>query len=269
MNLGFPFSLINNTVTVFVDNKLFTVNANETQFNSILEELRQPSPDKDTLLALLSKKEQVSQAVSTVGGVTVDDYGVLYHGERVEGLLSDRLLEMLDSGFDAKPWANFLENLMLNPSYNSRNSLYEFLEKYSAPITSDGCFIAFKRVGQNFFDLYSGKFDNSPGKFVSMGRELVDDNTNNTCSAGLHVCADEYLASYCNYGDNKTIAVAVNPRDVVAVPADYNSTKMRTCAYTVLCEVEHTNFSDLQGKQYLDDTQIRSWSQTGSFEAPF
>jgi len=134
-----------------------------------------------------------------------------------------------------KGWIKFLENLMENPGYRSRNCLYNFLSHWSAPITEDGCFLAYKNVNNNYTDVHTGTFDNSIGTTVSMPRRDVNDDPNQTCSSGLHVAAPSYLPSFAP--GRRTIVCKINPRDVVAVPTDYSHAKMRVCQYEVVDEV--------------------------------
>jgi len=159
--------------------------------------------------------------------------------------LTNRMMEMHREGFDISPMAVFLQNLMENPSYRAVNELYEFMEKSDLPITEDGCFIAYKRVRGDFKDLYTGKIDNSPGKTPEMPRNMVDEDSNRTCSVGLHFCSREYLPSYGGYSDEyKVIMIKINPRDVVAIPRDYNNAKGRCCKYYVVEELPTDKTSD-------------------------
>jgi len=72
---------------------------------------------------------------------------------------------------------------------------------------------------------------NNIGSVLKMDRTKVDDNPNRTCSAGLHVCSQGYV----KFGE-RLLHVAVDPEHVVAVPTDYNNSKMRVCEYEVLEE---------------------------------
>jgi hypothetical protein len=143
---------------------------------------------------------------------------------------------MLQDGFPVEPLVAFMENLMTNPSKRAVDELYGFLEKNSLPITPDGHFLAYKKVRQNYFDCHTGKMDNSVGKVVEMERNEVDDNKDQTCSAGLHFCSQEYLPHFGG-GDSRVVIVKINPRDVVSIPVDYNNAKGRACRYEVIGEV--------------------------------
>ncbi|MDA9072830.1 hypothetical protein N9K75_03055 [bacterium] len=77
----------------------------------------------------------------------------------------------------------------------------------------------------------TGTFDNNVGSIVTMNRRDCNEDPNQTCSAGLHVAAYEYAHTF---GSGELVLCEVDPRDVVAVPKDYNQKKMRTCSYKVV-----------------------------------
>jgi hypothetical protein len=138
------------------------------------------------------------------------------------------------SGLNIDPMLLFLENLLQNPSHRAVEGLYRFLERCELPITDDGHFIAYKLVRENFTDMRTGQFNNSVGSVVEMPRSQVDDDPDNTCSVGLHFCSIEYLKSF--HGQ-RLVAVKINPKDVVAIPRDYNDSKGRCSRYEVIQEL--------------------------------
>lgn len=165
---------------------------------------------------------------------------VEYKGESLHPVLSKRLIEMwMSKGTDGILYlVRFLENLYENPSYRAVQELYGFLDACDLPITEDGHFLAYKRVDENYMSMHANpdgtRVDNHIGQKPSMPRNKVDEDSNRTCSRGLHVCSFEYLAAF---GGAHTMCVKVNPRDVVAVPKDYNNAKMRVCLYEVVGEI--------------------------------
>jgi hypothetical protein len=142
---------------------------------------------------------------------------------------------MYKEGFAIAPLEQFIDNLMENPSKRAVDELYGFLEKNTLPITDDGCFLAYKKVKADYKDVYSGTIDNSVGQNVSMPRNKVNDDANQTCSDGLHFCSIDYLK---HFGGERIVILKINPRDVVSIPVDYNNAKGRCCAYYVIGEVE-------------------------------
>lgn len=129
-----------------------------------------------------------------------------------------------------EPLVKFAENLLANPSERSVQELFNFLSVNDHPITNKGTFVAYKKVRSSFLDIHSGTMDNSVGKVVSMPRESVNPDCNVTCSYGLHVANWDYAKNHFGSHEDIMLEVEVNPRDVVSVPVDYNSAKMRVCS---------------------------------------
>ena len=160
---------------------------------------------------------------------------------------------MYQDGFDINPMVKFMENLMTNPSKRAVDELYGFLEKGNLPLTEDGCFIAYKKVRDDYKDVYSGTFDNSVGQVVTMERNEVDEDKNRTCSVGLHFCSKEYLN---HFGGQRVMLLKINPRDVVSIPADYNDSKGRCCRYEVIGEV------GVKEEKPLEETSVYNFDPT-------
>jgi len=231
--MNYPYNITDHSISVFFEGKLYTISSSDGKYEPLKKLLIEGRHDRDLIDDALNVAKKIERVTS--GDVVVCDNEVLYRGEPVHGVLVDKLLRMLDEGADVKPWVRFLDNLMKNPSFKSRKELYGFLETWNAPITSDGHFIAFKMVNRDYTDNRTGKLDNSIGRVVNMPRDAVDDDSRNTCSYGLHVCSPGYL-NQTSFGP-VTLALKVNPRDVVSIPVDYNNTKMRVCQYEVVADV--------------------------------
>ena len=152
---------------------------------------------------------------------------------------------------------------MRNPSKRAVDELYGFLEKNSLPITPDGCFLAYKRVRGDYKDCYTGTMDNSVGCVVEMERNMVDDNRDNTCSAGLHFCSHDYLRSFSG---ERTVIVKINPADVVSIPSDYDNAKGRTCRYEVIGEVAQSPDDKVEFSKPVqyNANSVRTEPKTGS-----
>jgi hypothetical protein len=168
-------------------------------------------------------------------------------------------------GLPHEPLLNFFKNLMDNPSKRAVDELYDFLEAGELPITEDGHFLAFKNVRSNYRDIHSGNFDNSVGKVCEMPRNGVDEDKERTCSYGLHFCSIKYLPHFSDGENGKTMIVKINPRDVVAIPADYNNTKGRTCRYEVVAEYKDDWRSKLNRNESGWDSELYS-SDGGDYE---
>ena len=129
------------------------------------------------------------------------------------------------------------------------------MEVGAIPITENGTFLTYKKIKGDWTDVYTGKFDNSIGAEPEMPRNQVNEDSSQTCSAGLHVCSYEYLPSFGTSPGNRVVICEVNPRDVVSIPDDYNNTKMRVCRYKVIGEVEDYTEEDILSRQSVMTTE--------------
>lgn len=80
-----------------------------------------------------------------------------------------------------------------------------------------------------FTDFYTKTFTIELNKLVSMPRKDCDE-TQATCSSGLHTAAFNWLQNNAHFGSIALIAL-VNPADVVSVPMADSYGKMRSCSY--------------------------------------
>ena len=219
------YHLLNNSLVLNYGGKTLSISNDDPRYAKVIDCIR-----NNTLEAIPGIVE-VERAFAGTGLELRD--GLLCEGEVPFPIeLSDRILKHKDAGLPYGPLVKFWDNLKKNPSYNARMMMFKFLEHNGIPLTQDGCFIAYRGIREDFKDKRTGTFDNSPGSVCSMARELVDDNPNNTCSAGLHVACYGYAKDF----GEKLVEVKVNPFDVVAVPTDYQGTKMRTCKFEVIQE---------------------------------
>ena len=171
---------------------------------------------------------------------------IMVEGVEAPAALSNKIIKFSEQGLPYEPLMKFAKSLQNNPSFRAVNELFLFLEKNDHPITENGCFIAYKRVRKDFKDIYTGTMDNSVGNVVEMPRNQVNEDCNQTCSNGLHVANWEYAHNlYSQVEGDIMLEVEVNPADVVSVPTDYNSAKMRTCKYKVLGVVDKENSTDV------------------------
>jgi hypothetical protein len=238
-----PYLIMENSLTVFLNGKTHNVTDGHPNYAKIRDALRQKQ--FDAIEALIDVPTVINRFGQ--GKVAVANGVVSYNGTELHNSLTRRILKMVDEGFDVAPMVAFLENLMQNPSKRAVDELYGFLEVGNLPITEDGYFLAYKRVRSNYMDIHSGKFDNSVGKVCEMPRNMVDEDKSRTCSQGLHFCSLAYLPNFSSNGSQDHIMIVkINPRDVVAIPADYNDTKGRTCRYEVVGE--HTKGDDADTK---------------------
>ena len=235
-------------IAVYVDRKSYTIPNQSKNYDLVLRAIK--NDDLNALREALDIRTSIVSALASTGGnaVRIDGSRIMYGDYEITGLVSTRIFEMMNLGVDVKPMIRFCENLMKNPSNRAVNELFGFLDACSLPITEDGHFLTYKRIRTDYKDVHSGTFDNSVGKIVEVPRNQVDEDSNRTCSYGLHVCSYDYLA---HFSGERIVVCKVSPENVVSVPSDYNNSKMRVCKYEVVDEIPLSDFTPT--------TKIKDW----------
>lgn len=251
------------SITVFLDGNSYTINKQAHTYELVLKAVREGNIDalRD---AVNIRQGIVKSLVETGGSMVRIEEDAIYYGDReVTGLIASRIFEMLRLGLSVKPMVRFLENMMENPSKRAVDELFGFIDACRLPITEDGHFLAYKRVRDNYFDVHSGTMDNSVGKILEMPRNMVDEDKNRTCSTGLHFCSYDYLA---HFGGERIMVLKINPRDVVAIPADYNNSKGRTCRYEVVDELPVNEYR--MPERTIDNDYTDKYGSGGAWDEP-
>jgi hypothetical protein len=225
-----PFILQGKNIVVFIGGQPTTVTESHLNYDKLRDAIK--ASDWAAVPALVTVRKTLS--AYTYGRVSISDNDILFDGKPIHNALSSRMLNAFKEGFPIDHFSRFMENLDANPSYRARNELVGFLDACELPITDDGCFMAYKKIRADWKDCYSGTIDNSIGQKPTMARRDVNEDPNQTCSAGLHVCSYSYLSSYSG---ERIVAVKIDPADVVSCPVDYNNSKLRVCAYEVVEEL--------------------------------
>ena len=226
------------SLTVVVGHRPRNIPRTHPHFEEIVALVQDPEADEDFLLELLDPLSPIRDLVIDGSSIEIHETTVTRNGEALPSYLQRRIVDTVKAGLPVEPWKLFVERVYANPSFQSRYELALFMEKSGLPMTPEGKFLAYKRVREDYRDTYSGTFDNSIGRVVTMpgGRKNVDDDRNRTCSTGLHFCSQGYLKSFYT-GSGRIMIVEIDPADVVSIPSDYDNTKGRTWRYTVVGEV--------------------------------
>lgn len=257
------YILGNASVTVFLRGKIYTINKQAHSYNLVIEALK--TKDEDKVFAAVNIRQGIANALTAKNkDVTIEDNKIFYRGREVTGLISTRIFEVIRLGLDVQPMVNFLENLMNNPSKRAVDEAFGFSESNSLPITPDGYLLAYKRVREDYYDVHSGTVLNKPYKLftkddikaidkaqgkrnevsvtiengfttVSMPRNMVNEDKDQTCSEGLHFCSYEYLE---HFSGERIVVLKINPADIVSIPTDYNNAKGRCSKYQIVDEIE-------------------------------
>lgn len=220
-----------------------------SQFDDLVKAVT--SGDIDTIKVLVNPRQYVAR--ETRGNVIItEDDEVLFKNRPVPEYLASRILEHLANSIPIDPICAFAEKLMENPNASVREDLYKWLERGNMPIFSDGDFMAYKLVREDFTPIHNGPYgqDQSVGKIVEQPRETCNENRDQTCASGLHFCSYEYLPHFQSWNSNKgnvVIVLKINPRDVVAIPTDYNLSKGRTCRFEVIDTIDPNTIEESFG----------------------
>lgn len=245
---------LSSTLTTYVDGHLKTVTDQNPNFEDILGILESQDQgvtldddDIEHLVDLLDEKltTGVSRALRTlVDGVEFDEdtEELFFEGSPVHGTIKEHIAARLaDGSSDWEPLAKFLSRLQKNPSYHSREQLYDWLTSSGVTITTEGYIIAYKGLTRDGFSHHSGgafvdgvwvdgQVPNEIGSIIALDRTKINDDPTEPCSYGLHAGSWEYAQGYHS---GRIATVLIDPADFVSVPKDAAGEKCRISRYTV------------------------------------
>jgi hypothetical protein len=255
-----PFTITPRGVSFIIEGKPQNILNNHVNYKEIVEAIK--SNAIESLKELCDLKKFV--AIASEGNVLIADDEVRFNNIKVNDYLAERIIYHYKNDFPIKPICNFTQRLMENPNEELREDLFKWMENGNMPICSNGNFIAYKAVRPDFTPVHKGPYgqDQSVGKTVTMPREKCDSDRNSTCSAGLHFCSWEYIPiftdGYFNSNQIKIIILEIDPKDVVAIPVDYNLSKGRCCKFKVIGTIDNESERDEVAKKtiYEDDLDV-------------
>lgn len=152
----------------------------------------------------------------------------------------------------------FIKKLDNNVDLFIRQQLLKFIEylnrsnKSKLTLSKDGNLLLYKavnKVNNKIFKPFhkgiggyvNGEFSKELhqkiGDIVTMKRNDVESNPEKPCSQGLHCGTWEY-AKYFGNEDSVILLCEVNPEDVVSVPYDCDSQKIRCSKYKIIKQVD-------------------------------
>jgi hypothetical protein len=220
-------------VVFFIDSTVNHYPRSKPNYDVLIEKLERNDEDGYEEF-LTSNAAKVSNLLSGYPDFTIKQGKLYYKNEVQTDYLSRKIVEFYEAGRPVEAQINFFLNVQENPSFRAREEAYKFVEFNSLPITRKGTFLAYKRIRADWTDVHTGTISNHIGAQPSMLRNLVDDDPDRTCSNGFHICAFGYLQYFPG---ERIVVIEQNPRNIVAVPRDYNGTKMRVTTYLVLSEI--------------------------------
>lgn len=125
--------------------------------------------------------------------------------------------------------SEFAKSLLTNPSWRSVQQTWAFLKGQGIGILPDGRIMAFKSVRRDLFDHHSGTICYEVGHTISMPRNQISDDPSLACHVGLHAGSYGYAKEFCRGSQPVILVVSFWPKDVVCVPHDAGSGKVRVC----------------------------------------
>lgn len=249
MSHRIPFLHTPQAITVFLDNVTHSFASDSYEYEKLSQLLYDNNTDQSELedaikeavtLRSTAHERRWDHVKDMHPNLTVNEATdeLFWDGAPIAESAAKRMIALLNDDHNIEPMIRFTEKLHLNPSNDMTKRLYDFIEAGNIPITADGDILVYKAIRQDWTDIHSGRFDNSIGKVVKVARNQVDEDPDRTCSYGLHVCSFEYLPFF-SHSNGHVVVCRVNPADVVAIPRDYNDSKMRVCRYEIIGEVEN------------------------------
>lgn len=260
------YSLVNTgqheTLSVWANDRAYICDSTHPHWNQIVDGVLALD---ESVLGLFDISSTVADVFEEITErVSVANGRVYFDGDEVDNSLSKAIVRAVREGNGFYALARFMENLAANPNEHSKENLYRWLADRDFTITDDGCLIAYKGVNfreedQSFVSVSSGtayvngvrqegQIPNFVGAVVTMPRSEVQHDPSTACSVGLHAGQWSYASAFGSAG---TLKVKINPRDVVSVPSDSNSEKMRVCRYQVL-ELVEKPVADLVDEEEYD-----------------
>lgn len=222
-----PTIISDNSITVVLDGVPYACKKGDENFEKVLAAVKRQ--DWAAVPPLISKGLMIKNWSNNE--FTFKENEIRFQGEPVARGIGRRMLDMAKKGDDPSYLMNFYASLQKNPSKRSVDQLFEFLNHSNIPIGKDGRVYAYKKVRQDYKDMHSGTFVNTPGSIMKMPRNKISDDPRDACAEGLHLGDLTYAR---DFGTGHMLICAVFPEHVVSVPYDASMRKMRVCEYEVI-----------------------------------
>jgi len=239
MNNIIKHTISTDSITLYHKGKNYSVHRSNPNFKLVtraLENNKNGTATPEDVIRSVSHEgivDWINSYAATVPNSKPIKYvnNVFFFGDKaLPTVIANRIRALAQEGTDPTPIFRFCERFMRNPSQRSIDQLWAFLDRSGIPFDDDGCFLAYKAVSEDLYDIHSGTILNKVGAVIKMDRTLVNDDPNAHCHVGLHVGALEYVRKF----GPRVLIVKVDPMNVVSVPNDYDCMKMRVCEYTVV-----------------------------------
>lgn len=224
--------LTKRSITVSLQGKTTVLRCDDPAFNRIVAAARNNRAD---LVRRYLVAGTAAVIVEELGEKVSYKNGTLYlNGKEMHNYITQRISPALAK--DRVPWLmRFIARGSANPSTQSFEQLFRFLETRHFPITEKGTVLAYKGVFKTndpevFVSAHDKKTKHIFGKPTEVDRKDVVANDMECAAYGLHLgCWSQARG----HGDTMLI-VEFDPADSVCVPRTENS-KVRVCRYIPRC----------------------------------
>lgn len=232
-----PYNITDASISVFVKDKIFSARKGDPNFQFAAEAIK-----AGNWAAFDDFFESENPALTgwSRGRFTYDEEREVFFFDKdeVPTVLNGRIVEALNQNGDYLRLLRFWQRLQRNPSKRAIDELWRFMEHHELAIAVDGYVLAYKKTREDYWDLHTGStFCYLPGTEVSMPRNEVSDDPRVGCGSGIHVGALRYFGGDHVLGDpcsGKVLVLKFDPADVVSVPYEMGSSKIRLCRAFVL-----------------------------------
>lgn len=231
------YIMSSNFIVVNIDGESHTLSNDHPGYFSIAEHLFDVQVGNSELdVDYLQKMLDVDKFVEhfSEGSLVIQGDKVLLHGEELQNTVTEVILEQIRNGQDITAISRFLRKVMCNTKKECVDAFWHFVSRCGLRITTDGDVLGYKGVRQDWMDIWSRKYKNSPGSHIYDERAMMDESDYTLCSSGFHIGTLDYATSYASGG--RIVLCRFNPKDVIAVPHEGMASKIRVCEYWVMQE---------------------------------
>lgn len=227
--------ILDNQVTISIKGKPLTITSEHKAYPAIVKAIK--AGDIEKAYALMEPRKAVEKF--SQGRLLLQGKKVTWDNHDISNLsMARRFVDVAAKGETEmfERFGKFLDKVFQNPSSQlvMSNRIFEFMRYADIEVDEDGDIIVYKVVKSNYMDKHSGTISNKPGTLVRMARSFVNDDMSDLCSYGLHVCALVYIRQLFGRSGDRVVRCKLNPKDIVSITNDYNSSKIRCCEYLVL-----------------------------------
>lgn len=228
----YPVLLTEQSVLILKGTKRLFAHSNHPMFSKIVDAVRGKRWNN------IERYFDIRSSIENLYGLTVkDNNSILYKNKPVNNVVAKKIFEYLKNGYNHKPLARFLARLLTrNPSDDSINQLWNYLERWECPIDTDGTILFTKVVRNDWLDKFSKTISNRAGKVIKVKREDVSTRTDGDFCNHFGLYCGSLSGYVLNYGsgDDRVLTVRAKPENIIAVPQDHNFSKVRCCEYEVV-----------------------------------